>query len=51
MGVYNLRHAVLCSANRNHSLQLRCVRIAEQCRLLGIEFNVILNVPSGFSPI
>ena len=40
MGVSNLRHA-------SHSLKLGRVTITEQFKLLGIEFNVILNVPVG----
>jgi hypothetical protein len=47
MGASKLRHAVLCCANCRHSLKLRRVRITEQFRLLGIEFNVILKVPVG----
>jgi hypothetical protein len=47
MRVSKLRHAVLCCVNRRHSLKLRRVRITEQFRLLGIEFNVILKVPVG----
>jgi len=47
MGVSNLRYAVLCCATRSHSLKLRRVRITEQFRLLGVEFNVILNMPVG----